>query len=383
MTVLKDPGVFHDDGERDRRRNHDRVRQQIAERLRDQVGDEELITAGPEHTIRVPVTGQREWRFIFDRQRQQGVGQSDGVGEGDVIDLGTPDGEGQPGGEGAGEGGGGGEVTYEVELDMEEVEQHLFEQLGLPRLAPRGLQQERTEHIFFDDRARKGPLLDKKATIRANLKRNAQAGKAGIGDFDRDDLRYLTFREQMRPSSQAVVFLVMDVSGSMGQFERRIARLFFWWATRFLRHRYTTTEVVFIAHHSAAIECDEQQFFSIVDAGGTRCSSAYELLLDIQRQRYPVADWNIFVAHCSDGDNWDDDNERLVGLLNETAEVANLVGYCQIERSTRYHWSGEHLLGILTRADIPNVVCHSVGADTEVWAALRAIFRPDDAEVLT
>jgi uncharacterized sporulation protein YeaH/YhbH (DUF444 family) len=90
MTVLSDPGVFHDDGERDRRRNHERVRQQIADRLRTQVGDEELITAGPGHTIRVPVSGQREWRFIFDRARQQGVGQASGVDEGDMVDLGSP-----------------------------------------------------------------------------------------------------------------------------------------------------------------------------------------------------------------------------------------------------------------------------------------------------
>ncbi len=378
MTVLKDPGVFHDDGERDRRRNHDRIRAQIARQVRERIGDEELITAGPERRIRVPVKGQREWRFVFDRGRQEGVGQSDQIGEGDAVDFGPqPGGEGQePGGEG-----GGGEVTYEVELDMDEVEQHLFEQLGLPRLAPRGRQEAEADTIFFDDRARKGPLLDKKATLRANLRRNASAGRVGIGDFDREDARYLTWREQSRPVSQAVVFLVMDVSGSMGQFHKRIARLFFWWATRFLRRRYTTTEIVFIAHHTEASECDEQQFFTRVESGGTRCSAAYELLLDIQRKRYPVADWNIFVAHCSDGDNWDDDNERLVGLLGETAAVANLVGYCQIDRSTRYHWSGDHLLAVLAKADVPGVVCCSVSSDTGIWGALKTIFAPDESDM--
>ncbi|MDH5289872.1 MAG: DUF444 family protein [Acidimicrobiia bacterium] len=311
MSVLKDPGIFHDDGERDRRRNHDRIRAQIARQVRERIGDEELITAGPERRIRVPVKGQREWRFVFDRGRQ------------------------------------------EAEADT----------------------------IFFDDRARKGPLLDKKATLRANLRRNAAAGRVGIGDFDRADARYLTWREQTRPVSQAVVFLVMDVSGSMGQFHKRIARLFFWWATRFLRRRYTTTEIVFIAHHTEATECDEQQFFTRVESGGTRCSSAYELLLDIQRQRYPVADWNIFVAHCSDGDNWGDDNERLVALLGETAAVANLVGYCQIDRSTRYHWSADHLLAVLSQADVPGVVCCSVSSDTGIWGALKTIFAPDESDV--
>jgi uncharacterized protein len=375
MSVLRDPGTFHDDGERDRRRHHERVRSQIAARLREQIGDEELITAGPDRRIRVPVTGQRDWRFVFDRGTSRGVGQAgDGDGQG-----------GGPGqGEGVGRGGlGEGAVEYEVELDMEEVEQHLFEQLGLPRLVPRGRQETDAEAISWDDRARRGPLLDKKATLRTNLRRNAAAGRARIGDFDPDDIRYQTYREQRRPVSQAVVFLLLDVSGSMGAFEKRVARLFFWWATRFLRHRYATTEIVFIAHHTEATECTEQEFFTRRESGGTRASSAYELLLEVQRHRYPTAEWNVFVAHCSDGDNFTDDNDRLVELVAETARVANLVGFCQIEHATRYHWGGPHLLAVLEDAAIDGVVSCKVTADTEIWGALKTIFSPTPEEVRT
>jgi uncharacterized protein len=378
MTVLRDPGGFHEDGRRDARRHHDRVRRQIAEQLRERIGDEDLITAGPERRVRVPVTGEREWRFIFDRGQQDGVGQSGDVSPGDRIGAGDPrpaQGDGDASAEG-------GEVRYEVELDMEEVEQHLFEQLGLPRLAPRTRESEETEAVSWDDRARKGALLDKKATLRANLRRNAASGRAAIGDLDRDDLRYLTSREQRRPRSRAVVFLLMDVSGSMGAFEKRVARLFFWWATRFLRRRYATLELVFVAHHTEAIECSEEQFFTRVESGGTRCSSAYELVLDIQRRRYPVADWNVYVAHCSDGDNWADDNPRLLELLEETAAVANLVGYVQIDRTKRYHWGGPHLYGLLLARNLEGVVTASVASDREIWSALRTVFAPEPEALL-
>lgn len=379
MTILRDPGLFDDDGERDVRRHHDRVRRQIAERLRDQIGDEDLITAGPERRIRVPVQGQREWRFIFDRGRQGGVGQSGDATPGDVIDVGPGAGDGPGAGPGADAEG---SVEYEVELDMEEVEEHLFEQLGLPRLAPRARRREETESIFWDDRAKKGPLLDKKATLRANLRRNAASGRAGIGDFDRDDLRYLTYRERRRPKSQAVVFLLMDVSASMGAFHKRVARLFFWWCTRFLRRRYDTVELVFLAHHTEANECTEEQFFTRVESGGTRCSSAYELLLEIQRRRFPVQEWNIYVAHCSDGDNWTEDNPRLMSLVSEAAEVANLVGYVQIDRTPRYHWGAPHLHALLSTAGIDGVITTTVRQDTDIWGALRTVFAPDPEDLL-
>lgn len=377
MTVLKDPGIFHDEGSRDARRHHDRVRKQIAEQLKEQIGEEKLITAGNDRKIRVHVRGTKEWRFIFDRGKQEGTGQGEGK-PGDQ--LGPPgDGAGSgPGGEGDGEHG---STEYEVELDMAEVEQHLFEQLGLPRLAPRARDQMETDSIFWDDRAKKGPIIDKKATLRQNIRRNAASGHARIGDFDRDDVRYLTYRESQKPKTQAVVFLIMDVSGSMGQFEKRAARLFFWWSTRFLRHRYSTIELVFIAHHDAAVECDEEQFFSRVESGGTKCSSAYELALDIQKSRFPMNEWNVYVTQCSDGDNAMSDNKKYIELMTKMSEIANLIGYVQIDLHTRYHWGGEHLLDVVERAAIDRVETAQIQDDSDIWRALKKIFSPEPNEL--
>ena len=81
MTIVPDGGAFHDDGQRDARRYHDRVRKAIAERLRERIGEERLITAGPDHRVRVPVKGTREYRFILDRGLAGGVGQGDKAGD--------------------------------------------------------------------------------------------------------------------------------------------------------------------------------------------------------------------------------------------------------------------------------------------------------------
>ncbi|MGE4164016.1 MAG: DUF444 family protein [Vicinamibacterales bacterium] len=378
MTVLRDPGSFHDDGRRDARRYHQRLHRAIAEQLKSQIGDEQLITAGPERRVTVRVRGQRAWRFVFQQPGGPGVGQ--GGDPGDRNDPGADHGAAGPGAGGPG-GDGGGTDTYEVVLDMVEVEQHLFEQLGLPRLAPKPRQQEETESTTWDERARRGALLDKRATLRNTFRRNAASGRPGIGGIEPEDLRYRSYREQRRPATKAVVFLLLDVSGSMGGFEKRVARLFFWWATRFLRHRYHSVELVFIAHHDSARECTEEEFFTRMVSGGTRCSSAYRLALDVQRARYPLDEWNVFVTHCSDGDNQADDDGALLELVRETAAIANLVGYVQIDRTQRYPWGGHGVLDLLEEAAIDGVVTAAVTSDDEIWAALRRIFRPEADEL--
>ena len=374
MTVVQDPGGFHDDGPRDARRHHDRVKRQVSERLREQIGEERLITAGPEHRIRIPIRGSREYRFIFDRGTGSGTGQGDAK-PGDTLDPKPADRAGDEPGRPGGEPG---EEQYEVWLDRDEVEQLLFEQLGLPRLRPKSQTQE-TVSVVFDDVARKGTLLDKKATVRANMLRNAATGDLRIGGFDRDDLRYLTYREQTRPKTQAVVFMLMDVSGSMGAFEKRCARLFFWWATRFLRTRYRDVQLVFIAHHTDAYECSEEEFFTRVESGGTRVSSAWQLCHDLARRRYPASEWDWVCLSASDGDNDPADNPRVVAMLETLAAEAALVAYMQIDRHHKFHWGGTQLLGVLETLALANLVTTRVRSDEEIWTALKTIFRPDDS----
>jgi uncharacterized sporulation protein YeaH/YhbH (DUF444 family) len=135
--------------------------------------------------------------------------------------------------------------------------------------------------------------------------------------LDEYDLRYNNLVEQPTPTSCAVMFCVMDVSGSMSQSVKDIAKRFFLLLHLFLRRHYEKTEVVFIRHHTRASEVDEQTFFYSRETGGTVVSSALKLMQQIIDERYPAQDWNIYVAQASDGDNWSDDSPQCRELLSE------------------------------------------------------------------
>src|SRR5919201_1260570 len=132
MAVVGDSGLPHDAGRRDALHHRDRLRKKITEQLKGRIGEEDIIASGPERKVRVPIKGTKRWHFIFDRGQGQGVGQGDGQ-PGDVI--GPPGEDPSPGGRRQA-GLEPGEELYEVWLDMDDVEEMLFSELGLPRLKP-------------------------------------------------------------------------------------------------------------------------------------------------------------------------------------------------------------------------------------------------------
>lgn len=148
-----------------------------------------------------------------------------------------------------------------------------------------------TQDIRFNDVRKKGLMgnIDKKRTILEAIKRNALRGHRRPKGISVDDLRFKTWEEIVIPHSNAVVLAMMDTSGSMGIFEKYIARSFFFWMVRFLRTKYEKVEIVFIAHHTEAKEVSEDHFFTKGESGGTICSSAYRLALEIIDKRYPPA----------------------------------------------------------------------------------------------
>ncbi|MGB0733231.1 MAG: YeaH/YhbH family protein, partial [Pontibacterium sp.] len=135
-----------------------------------------------------------------------------------------------------------------------------------------------------------------------------------LDDFD---IKYANSVKVPVPSSKAVMFCVMDVSGSMTQSVKDIAKRFFVLLYLFLNRNYKHIEVVFVRHHTHAKEVDEQEFFYSRETGGTIVSSAIKLTGEILEQRYPPNDWNIYIAQASDGDNWDGDSKVCTDLLNE------------------------------------------------------------------
>ncbi len=135
--------------------------------------------------------------------------------------------------------------------------------------------------------------------------------------IDTFDLRYNNRIDQPVPTTQAVMFCLMDVSGSMGEFEKDIAKRFFILLYLFLTRAYERIELVFIRHHTVAKEVDEEEFFYSRETGGTVVSSALKTLRDIVQERYPTSEWNIYAAQASDGDNWTDDSPLCRNLLIE------------------------------------------------------------------
>jgi len=133
-----------------------------------------------------------------------------------------------------------------------------------------------------------------------------------LDDFD---LRYNNFIQQPVPTTSAVMFCLMDVSGSMTQEIKNLAKRFFILLHLFLKRNYKKIDVVFIRHHTVASEVDEEEFFYSRETGGTVVSSALKMMDQIVRERYPASDWNIYAAQASDGENWSDDSPQCRDLL--------------------------------------------------------------------
>ena len=196
---------------------------------------------------------------------------------------------------------------------------------------------------------------------------------AHIPFIDTMDIRYNHFVKIPKPSTQAVMFCIMDVSGSMDEAKKEIAKRFFILLYLFLIKNYEHIELVFIRHHTAAKEVDEKEFFYSRETGGTVVSSALELLQQLMAQKYSHNAWNIYVAQASDGDNWNADSPYCGKILKE--KILPLVQYyAYIEIMPRHHQSlweiyqglAEHCSHFATQA------IHQVN---EIYPVFRELFK--------
>jgi uncharacterized sporulation protein YeaH/YhbH (DUF444 family) len=153
--------------------------------------------------------------------------------------------------------------------------------------------------------------------------------------IDPIDVRYNRFERIPKPNTRAVMFCLMDVSGSMTESMKDLAKRFFMLLHVFLQRRYKTVDVVFVRHTSVAEEVDEETFFYSRETGGTVVSSALEKMLKIARDRYPLDTWNIYAAQASDGDNYGADSGRCVDLLgNEILPLCQYFAYIEVGDSS-------------------------------------------------
>ena len=168
------------------------------------------------------------------------------------------------------------------------------------------------------------------AELRGELERQMRRSKV-IPYLDPVDVRYNRFERVPRPVAQAVMFCLMDVSGSMTQSTKDIAKRFFILLYLFLKRNYDKIDVVFIRHHTSAKEVDEEEFFYSRETGGTIVSSALKMMQEIMAERYPANEWNIYAAQASDGDNWNDDSPLCRDILiNQIMPFVQYFTYVEI-----------------------------------------------------
>ncbi len=191
--------------------------------------------------------------------------------------------------------------------------------------------------------------------------------------IDTFDLRFNNFVQRPEPTSQAVMFCLMDVSGSMDQETKDIAKRFYILLYLFLTRSYRDVDVVYIRHHTQAKEVDEEEFFYSRETGGTIVSSALEMTRDIIAQRYPPTDWNIYAAQASDGDNWNDDSPVCEQILAKQL-LPQLRYFAYVEITKRDHqglW--DHYSRLLESND--NFAMQHIREYEDIYPVFREFFR--------
>ena len=326
----------------------------------------------------------------------------------------------QGGGNGAGRqasDSGEGEDDFTFTLTKEEFMQLFFEDLALPRLlrthigeTPQyktrraGFSHDGTPHNLAVLRTMRGALgrriaLGKPASrelqalrqqlddllaqddgtseAAAELQQRIEALRARLGKvafLDPIDLRFRNLTRVPVPSSQAVMFCLMDVSGSMDEQRKDLAKRFFILLYLFLTRHYEKIEMVFIRHHAQADEVDEDTFFHATESGGTVVSSALVLLEQIVRARYPAQDWNIYVAQSSDGDDYGDDSAICRKLLaDKILPLVRYYAYVQVAPEEQNLWQQYSQLPPL----FPWFAMRKVDEAGEIYPVFRELFKKE------
>lgn len=199
--------------------------------------------------------------------------------------------------------------------------------------------------------------------------------------IDEIDLRYNAFEKRPQPSTKAVMFCIMDVSGSMGKYEKDLAKRFFTLLYLFLTRKYEKVDIIFIRHTTEANEVDENEFFHGRQTGGTIVSSALILTSDIIKERYPTSDWNIYISQASDSDNWGEDSPKCLKVLeNDILPFTQYYAYVEISHEPDSGWftSGnlwKHYK--LLKNAYNNFVMKKIASAEDIYPVFRSLFEKD------
>ncbi len=317
----------------EQQRHQAKVQDAIRRHLADMVTDEKILVSNGHRTLAVPIPELKEFRIRFDTGTRESVGQTGQNGS----NSDAPSDSGKEAGNAAKQGGDQPGVDIEeAQVSLEDVQDAVFSRLELPRLDPtkrlRGVG--RNDQLVTVGKHGLYSQWDRKRTLQAALLRKSR----GVNPFPgllSDDLRFRVYDAVTDDQGGAVVIAMMDTSGSMGSFEKYLAKSFFYWTTEFLRQKYPFVELVFLAHDVRAREVDEESFFRRGASGGTVSSSVYRLALEVVETRFPPEDYNVYAFHFTDGGNLTSDNTMAVQAGRDLARQVTLFGYGEIHDTER------------------------------------------------
>ncbi|MFZ0447106.1 MAG: sporulation protein YhbH [Bacillus sp. (in: firmicutes)] len=378
FVISKEDWSLHRKGHDDQQRHQEKVQDAIRNNLPDLITEENIVMSNGREVVKIPIRSLDEYKIRYNYDKNKHVGQGDGESKvGDVIAR-----DGSPGQKGPGKGKGAGDQAgedyFEAEVSLMDLEEALFKQLELPNLKRKELQEDIIEDIEFNDIRKTGLMgnIDKKRTMMSAFKRNAMKGKPKFHPIYQEDLKFKTWNEIVKPDSKAVVLAMMDTSGSMGIWEKYMARSFFFWMTRFLRSRYETVEIEFIAHHTEAKVVTEEEFFTKGESGGTICSSVYRKALEIIEEKYQPNQYNIYPFHFSDGDNLTSDNARCVKLVEDLIKVSSMFGYGEVNQYNRH----STLMSAYKNIKNEHFKYYVLKQKADVFHAMKSFFEKEEAK---
>ncbi len=357
-------------GARDWLRHDEKVRESVREHLPQIIAGGEVINENA-RTVRVPVRMLEHYHFRLRRTAEsQGVGQG-AAKPGDVLsdpsaDQGSR--EKGPGGQDQGE------VQLLLEIKIDDIVDWLWEEMQLPNLKARVGPSQETDWIREGwDRRGARSRLDRRRSFKELVKRRGQhAGPTGFTD---EDLRFRQLARRRQPAIHAVVFFLLDVSGSMSDRDRKLAKTFFFWVVQGLRREYRSLETIFVAHTTEAWQFTEPEFFQVTGTGGTVASTGLNKVREIMDERYNPARHNIYLFYASDGDNSVGDHPEAHTALADIAQKACYSGYVEVASGLSRQLATEtgRLFAEIASQGYP-AGSYVINDFDDVWGAVRHFF---------
>ena len=330
--------------ESDLKRFKEIVRGKIKEELKRFISNGGIIMEKAGKSIKIPMPSIDIPNFSFGPSEDGESGSGEGQeGEGGEKQASPEKGEG-----GGGAGNQSGEHSLEMDVPLSDLAELLGEELALPNIRPSSQGEASSKTYRYSSVHKEGPdslSIFRKTYLKA-LKRSLISGDYNPDNPKivpiKDDKRFLTAKEITKPCTNAVIIYMMDVSGSMGDEQKEIVRLTSFWIDTWLSKHYKGLKKRYIIHDATAKEVDSDVFYRTKESGGTLISSAYKLAIEIINKEFLGKDWNIYLFHFSDGDNWSgNDTMECLRLIEENMlGTINLFSYGQVE--SRYG-SGQFL----------------------------------------